>query len=207
MIWWVNIITCLIGVFGTLFGIWLKNYLESKKGNNKVDRQIQRDVVIYEILNNLRTKFNFSHVLLLLFHNGSKYFNGDPIQKASIVFETTAPGIERVTPSMQDVPLTTMTHALKPLSKDGWFLVNDIEAVEDPHYKNLMRSYRETKHYSFKIEDPDGWVGILTCDYTTDNDHPALTDACAEYIRVQSGRLTNLLKLTNKNYGASLLNG
>jgi hypothetical protein len=199
---WTEVLVALISSITTLAALFITNYLKhrnTKKDN--ITHRIQRDVVVYEILNNIKAKFKFSRVVIILFHNGSKYFSGEPIQKASVVFETVSPGIDPIGKSMQDIPVSTMTVALKAIANDGWFLVDDINSITDEHYKNLMRSYNETHHYSYKIEDVDGWIGILICDYTSDNPQPALSKECVEYIRVQAGRLATLLKLTNKIYG------
>ncbi|HNW88200.1 MAG TPA: hypothetical protein PKN48_00925 [Bacteroidales bacterium] len=199
---WTEVIVALISSITTLAALFITNYLKHKNAKKRsLNHRIQRDVVVYEILNSIKTKFKFSRVVIILFHNGSKYFSGEPIQKASVVFETVSPGIDPIGKSMQDIPVSTMTVALKAISSEGWFLIDDIEKIDDEHYKNLMKSYRETQHYSYKIEDVDGWIGILTCDYTVENSQPPLTRECAEYIRLQAGRLATLLKLTNKIYG------
>lgn len=199
---WTDVVVVLISSITTIAAIILGNYLKTRKQKKDiVTNCIQRDVVIYEILNDLREKFKFSRVIVALFHNGSKYYNGEAAQKFSVVYETVAPGIDPATKSMQNIPISIMTYGLKHVAKLGYFFTDDVNTIPDEHYKNLLKSYKETKHYSYKIEDEVGWTGILYCDYTEDNDHECLSDVCAEYIRVQAERLSTLLKLTNKLYG------
>lgn len=197
---WADIIVALISAAATLGGVWLSNIFKAKKhGSNILPKHIQRDTVIYEVISSLREKFHFSRVVVILFHNGSKYYHGEPMQKASVAFETLFPGVEPLAKSMQDVPVSTMTYSLKILSETGRFIVHDVSKLDNPNYRNLMLSYNETQHYAFKVEDENGWVGVLVCDYTN-NEHAPLNDQCAEYIKIQAGRLATLLKLSNKSY-------
>lgn len=151
-----------------------------------------------------------------MFHNGSKYFSGEAMQKSSVVFETMSPGIDSVSPSMRDIPVSTMTYLLLQLDKKGRFIAHDVEdpkVIGDNHYRDLLLSYKEKRHYAFKIEDDNGWIGVLTCAYVVsdadnnvseaDNNIPILSNACIEYIDVQCGRLATLLKLSNKKYAVS----
>jgi hypothetical protein len=204
-----NIVIAVLSSLTTLLTLFLTNYFKNKKSNinSLSEHRIQRDVVIYEIINSLKNKFKFSRVLIILFHNGSKYYNGESIQKASVVYETIEPGVTPTGTTMRDIPVTTMTSSLKELSKTGKYLVWNVDDISDEHYRNLMKSYKETKHFSFKLEDETGWIGVLTCDYTTDSLASATSatscfdSTCVDYIEVQAKRLSLLLKLTNKTYG------
>jgi len=201
---WVEITVALISAASTIGAILLTNYFKVKKNHDKekdIASRVRRDTVIYEILIDIRKKFNFGRVSISQFHNGTKYYTGESIQKASVSFETVAPGISTMSSSMQNVPLGTMTYSLSRLSKEGKFCVEDVDKCGDNHYANLMRAYDEKAHYAFKIEDPNGWVGVLVADFcTSQTDVKPLTDACCEWMSIQASRLSSILALSNKNY-------
>ncbi len=202
---WKEIIIALISASATLGAVWLTYFLNARAAKNKnnqdeMSNRIKRDFVVYKILNDIKKKFIFSRVIVIQFHNGSKYYTGEAIQKASVAFETLSPGVAPLSKNMQNIPLSTMTTSLRPISEDGIFKVDDIEELEEGHYKFLMEAYNEVGHFSFKIEDDTGWIGVLVCSYTKDNPRQHLTDACLEFLRVQAARVGGILRLTNKSY-------
>jgi len=191
---------------GTMGAVILSSYLKnqkSKKSDHDIVNRIARDTVIHEILASIRKKFNFSRVAIIQFHNGTKYYTGESIQKASVSFETVSPGVHPTSTSMQDVPLGTMTHSLKHIADAGLFCVDDVNECEDEHYANVMRAYNEISHYAFKIEDDSGWIGVLMADRCEDKaDEPALTPACCEWMKIQASRLSVLLAVSDRSYPA-----
>jgi hypothetical protein len=201
---WVEITVALISAATTLGAVLLSSYLKNKITHNRernVKTRIRRDTEVYQILNDIRKKFNFSRVSIIQFHNGTKYYTGESIQKASVSFETVSPGVKPMANSMQDVPLGTMTYSLYKLAMDGKLCIPDVNNCEDERYANLMRAYDEISHYSFKIEDDSGWIGVLSADHTMTQ--PDLSEACCEWMKIQASRLSILLSLHNRSHATN----
>ena len=197
---WIELIVALITSLTTLGAVWLAYYLKNRK-HVSVEDTVRRDTVIYQILSDIRRRFNFGRVGISLFHNGSNYYTGAPMQKASISFETLAPGITPIGPSMKDIPIGNMSFSMSQIADNGSFCVDNIEECEDEHYRNLMAAYDEVSHYAFKISDNGNWVGVLIADYceSQEGTEPISAASC-EYLSVQASRLATLLSLSNKGY-------
>ena len=194
---WVEILVSVISASATLLAVVLKNYYTKSKSHN-IEKRIKRDVVLYKILTDIRKKFNFSRVAVAQFHNGNKYYTGEPIQKFSISFETSSPGIPQLSSSMKDIPLGTITYVLSNVSANGFFCVENLSKCGNDNFANLMRAYDEQAYYVFKIEDDSGWVGMLIADYCKVSE--PLTPVSCEWLRVQASRIATLLTLSNQTY-------
>jgi len=192
-----DILVALIASATTLLGIYLRNLLEKKKvKQTRVTVAVGRDLLVYELLNDLRDKFCFSRVIVMLFHNGSKYYNGEDIQKESAAYETVTPGVPVMARGLLDVPISADNYLLSKLHESGVFRMDSIEDISDEAYRDLIQSYKITGMYSFKLVDKIGWFGFLMCSYNNflgEKMHPILTDACIANCQLQAKRLSSML--------------
>ena len=197
---WIELLVALITSLTTLGAVWLAYYLKNRN-HVTIEQCVRRDTVIYQILSDIRRKFNFGRVGIMLFHNGSNYYTGEPMQKATATFETVSPGIDPIGPTMRDVPLSTMSYSLSKIMDEGALCIADVDQCDNDHYADLMRAYDEKSHYAFKISNNNDWVGVLIADHcTSQGEVLPLTTAHCEYMSVQAARLSTLLSLSNRSY-------
>lgn len=163
------IITAVIGSATALGVVWYKNYLSKKSEGEscKIHKQICNDQELLNNLEEIREDFKADRLTVLQFHNGGNYYTGKSIQKMSMSYEVSAPGIQRIQDSCQNMPISLCNASLLPLF-DNWCIeypdVNKDFPASICKIHQVEAGNKSTYHWGLFDLDKN-CIGLMTLDY------------------------------------------
>ena len=96
----------------------------------------------------------FMTIYIIQFHNGGVFYTSSPMQKASVTYERSSDGLERISDHIQNVFVSHYTWFIKQTIAGELFYI-DCEQVEDVATKALMRKFGVQATASVPIYDID----------------------------------------------------
>lgn len=141
-----NIVVTIISTFGSIvialitagfFKEWWDKRKETKS-RKKLIKQIEKDELIHFTLKEIKNQYHADRVSLIQFHNGGTFYTNSPMQKASMTFERSNDGLERMAPHLQNFFVSHYTAFIKS-SIDGNMFFVDLNDMDDVATKALFR--------------------------------------------------------------------
>lgn len=153
---------------------------------------INNSEVVNNYLNNLASDFEFDRAWISMFHNGGHFYpTGKSIQKFSIFYEVTKPGIARVQHQFTNTPVGLMVSAIAEVSKTGRLMV-DIEDFEMYGLEAAMVSTGTKSTFLFALKNLEGrFFGIVGFDMVTES--RKLTPPELEMLQAQINTLSGYI--------------
>lgn len=130
------LIAFITGVLGPILLQYVKSNIEKRK--EKPDPLIQDiafDNIIDEQIESLRDELDSDRIWINQFHNGGHFnYSGKSMNKFTMFYETTAPGISSVLNQFQNVPNSLFAKSLAELLKSGELAIKDFNNSEECHH-------------------------------------------------------------------------
>ena len=147
---------------------FFKRFSDRNKENNskkKLVKQIEKDELIHFTLREMRRKYHTDRIYIIQFHNGGVFYTSSPMQKASVTYERSSDGLERISDHIQNVFVSHYTWFIKQTIAGELFYI-DCEQVEDVATKALMRKFGVQATASVPIYDiDDHLISVLVLDW------------------------------------------
>ena len=147
---------------------FFKRYFDRNKENSskkKLVKQIEKDELIHFTLREMRRKYHTDRIYIIQFHNGGVFYTSSPMQKASVTYERSSDGLERISDHIQNVFVSHYTWFIKQTIAGELFYI-DCEQVEDVATKALMRKFGVQATASVPIYDiDDHLISVLVLDW------------------------------------------
>lgn len=147
---------------------FFKRYSDKKNENSsrkKLVKQIEKDELIHFTLREMKRKYHTDRIYIIQFHNGGVFYTSSPMQKASITYERTSDGLERISDTLQNVFVSHYTWFIKQTIAGELFYI-DCEVVEDVATKALMRKFGVQSTAAVPIYDiDDHLISVLVLDW------------------------------------------
>ena len=147
---------------------FFKRFFEKNKENSSKKRlvkQIEKDELIHFTLREMRRKYHTDRIYIIQFHNGGVFYTSSPMQKASVTYERSSDGLERISDHIQNVFVSHYTWFIKQTIAGELFYI-DCEQVEDVATKALMRKFGVQATASVPIYDiDDHLISVLVLDW------------------------------------------
>jgi len=164
-----TIITSITSIVVALIAAgFFKRFWDKKSetsSRNKLVKQIEKDELVHFTLREMRRKYHSDRIFIIQFHNGGIFYTNSPMQKASVTFERTSDGLERISDHIQNVFVSHYTWFIKQTLAGDLFYV-DCESVEDVATKALMRKFGTQATASVPIYDiQDHLISVLVLDW------------------------------------------
>lgn len=149
---------------------WLIRKIFQKKEPHSLNDTIKDDIVIYDFLADLLFEYNAIRSYVIQFHNGAKYYSGQPIQRLTVSHEKVRPGIKKIMPDHDGILVSMEIHdVVREMRKynDGFYYCPNREHIMEskPELYTWMRDngvmcllYIELK--DTKTNDPIGILGM-----------------------------------------------
>lgn len=123
-----------LGVF-TVIAHQVKAWCERRRSRNAVHKAVSTNVLVQEILSELRREFDCDRVTISQFHNGDYFASGTSVQKVTLTHYTVRPGVTHPADpdSARDLrftPASFMPHLLDELFKVGYRLCLDFDSED-----------------------------------------------------------------------------
>lgn len=160
--------------------------------SDPLEDAINNSEVVNNYLNNLASDFEFDRAWISMFHNGGHFYpTGKSIQKFSIFYEVTKPGVSMVQHQFVNTPVGLMAAAIAEVYKNGRLMV-DIEDMEMYGLEPAMVSTGTMSTFLFALKNLEGkFFGIVGFDMVKDS--RKLTNAELELLQAQINTLSGYI--------------
>tara|TARA_Y100000310_G_C20526122_1_gene736125 strand:- start:444 stop:1040 length:597 start_codon:yes stop_codon:yes gene_type:complete len=158
------VLAAVISAVTTLGAVWFRHYLYEKKQDISPHNRSNEN--IYLILQKLIEDFGADRAYIYEFHNGERFFSGQPQKKFSCTYEWTGEGISAESNRSQNYRVTNFHQYIKTLLSDGKFFRNDAEGIRDFSFRALLQDKGVKSLYNIPIRSITGKnIGFVGIDY------------------------------------------
>lgn len=131
---------------------------------DEVTKAIKYEDLIAHKLDKIKDTFHVDRVWLLEFHNGTHKFSGKSLQKFSVTYEVSNPGIAREGQTTQNIPTSLFSKFFKTLSEKDHFIVSDVEKVNvnNSSLQSFFESRGTKSFFAIGIRNIENFlIGVL----------------------------------------------
>lgn len=122
----------LVAVISTLLGPSIVEYVKirmsSKAPADPIKNELEYSCVINDELESIRETLEADRCWISMFHNGGHYLHGNKsMQKFSIMFETTAPGVAGVGMIFKNIPVSLFSKSVEEIIRNKHIYIKDYQ--------------------------------------------------------------------------------
>ena len=193
------LVALITAVFGPIAVEWAKNYFKKTENQqNPVDEAIEINALVDEQLDVIMDELQVDRVWVAQFHNGGHFYpTGKSIQKFSVFYEKTGPGVQSIQHTFQNVPVSLFPKAMSELYKAGEVSIPSYEG-EDYDLAGVSAPYGTKSFYMIALDDlHDRFIGVVALAFDQER---KLSKEDWIFIRQKAGVIGTLLDeyLNNK---------
>jgi hypothetical protein len=194
----VAVITALVGPVGLEY---VKAKLSKSTSKDIVKDDIERNLVIFDEISEIRETLNADRIWISQFHNGGHFLHTNKsIQKFSITYEDVKPGIGSIIHLFTDIPLSLYSRAMNHIMENGYLWVPDFkdETVATYGLKSAAEATGTNATYAIGLFDivTDKCIGTMGIDYRTKK---KLTQVQKDFLIERGSRLAGYLSIYLKS--------
>lgn len=158
------VFAAVISAITTLAAVWLRHYLYEKKQDVSSNNRSHEN--IYANLQKIVDEFGADRAYIYEFHNGERFFSGQPQKKFSCTYEWTGEGISAESNRSQNYRVTNFHRYINTLISDGKFFRTNVESIRDFSFRALLQDKGVKSLYNVPICSMNGrHIGFLGIDY------------------------------------------
>ena len=188
----------IIAVITTLIGPVIVEYVKSKLASTPVDpikKELEYSCIINEELESIRDEMDADRCWITMFHNGGHYLHGNKsVQKFSVMFETSAPGVAGVGMIFNNIPVSLFSKSVDEMIRSKHIYISDYSdsTVATFGLKEAATASGTRSSYSIGLFDiiTDQCIGTIGIDYL---DKTKLTSAQLIILNEKSQRVAGFL--------------
>jgi len=167
------------------------------KENDIVKKDIDKNIVIIEDLTSIREELDADRIWITQFHNGGHFLHSNKsIQKFSITYEDTKPGVSSAIYLFKDIPLSLYCKAMTELVNKGHIFIPNFldETIATFGLKPAADATGTMGSYIVTLYDiaTNKCIGTLGIDY---RDPKELTDTEKIFLIDRANRLAGYLSV------------
>lgn len=171
-------ITILVALFTALGAPIIVEYIKvkffTKNADDPLISELEYSTIISDELSDIRETLDSDRCWIVMFHNGGHFLHTNrSMQKFSIMFESTTPGISNVSNFLTNVPVSLYTKSTQEHIKNGRIYITDFDnpSVSTYGLKNIADATGTKSSYSIALFDiaTKQCIGLLGVDYTNVN--------------------------------------
>lgn len=187
----------LSGVVGPVLYLIIEKYYSDKRKSKKdpIRESLKETQEITTILEQIQEEFNADRVWVSQFHNGGNFYpTGKSIQKFSIFYEITKPGISAVAHIFSNIPCSLYPKAFDHMLREKSIFIPDYTdpTVATVGLKSSGEAAGNKSSYMLPIFCVEGkYIGTLGMDYVTKKKR--LTKDEWEHFQILNGKLSGYL--------------
>jgi hypothetical protein len=194
----VAVITALIGPAGLEY---VKVKLSKPISKDIVRDDIERNLVIFDEISEIREVLDGDRIWVSQFHNGGHFLHTNKsIQKFSITYEDVKPGIGSIINLFTDIPLSLYSRAMNHIIENRYLWIPDFkdETVATCGLKSAAEATGTNATYSIGLFDivTDKCIGTMGIDYRTKK---KLTQTQKDFLIERGSRLAGYLSIYLKS--------
>jgi hypothetical protein len=194
----VAVITALVGPAGLEY---VKAKLSKPTSKDIVRDDIERNLVIFDEISEIRETLSADRIWVSQFHNGGHFLHTNKsIQKFSITYEDVKPGIGSIIHLFTDIPLSLYSRAMNHIMENRYLWVPDFkdETVATYGLKSAAEATGTNATYAVGLFDivTDKCIGTMGIDYRTKK---KLTQTQKDFLIERGSRLAGYLSIYLKS--------
>jgi len=194
----VAVITALVGPVGLEY---VKAKLSKSTSKDIVKDDIERNLVIFDEISEIRETLNADRIWISQFHNGGHFLHTNKsIQKFSITYEDVKPGIGSIIHLFTDIPLSLYSRAMNHIMENRYLWIPDFkdETVATCGLKSAAEATGTNATYAIGLFDivTDKCIGTMGIDYRTKK---KLTQVQKDFLIERGSRLAGYLSIYLKS--------
>jgi len=113
-------------IIGPIIFEHIKRKLFKDNENDIVKKDIDKNIIIIDDLSSIREELDGDRIWITQFHNGGHFLHSNKsIQKFSITYEDTKPGVSSAIYLFKDIPLSLYCKAMTELVNSGHIFIPD----------------------------------------------------------------------------------
>ena len=192
------IITGLIGPAGLEY---IKAKLSKPVSKDIVKDDIERNLVIFDEISEIRNMLDADRIWISQFHNGGHFLHTNKsIQKFSITYEDVKPGVSSVIHLFTDIPLSLYSRAMNHIMENKYLWIPDFkdETIATCGLKSAADATGTNATYAVGLFDiaTDRCIGTMGIDYRTKK---RLTQLQKDFLIDRGNRLAGYLSVYLKS--------
>jgi len=163
----------IIAVITALVGPAVLEYLKLKmsaKSHDPVKKELEYSCIINEELEDIREELKADRCWVTLYHNGGHFLhNKRSMQKFSVMFEASAPGVSGVGMIFSNIPVSLFSKATEEIVRNKHIYIKDYDDPTIPTFglKSGAEASGTKSSYSVGLFDiiTDETIGTIGIDY------------------------------------------
>lgn len=163
----------IIAVITTIFGPVIVEYFKAKLSSKPVDpvkKELEYSCIINEELEDIREILKADRCWVTMYHNGGHFLHGKKsMQKFSVMFEASAPGVSGVGMIFNNIPVSLFSKATEEIIRNKHIYIKDYEdpTVATFGLKSGAEATGTKSSYSVGLFDiiSDESIGTIGIDY------------------------------------------
>ena len=194
----VAVITALVGPAGLEY---VKVKLSKPISKDIVRDDIERNLVIFDEISEIRDMLDADRIWICQFHNGGHFLHTNKsIQKFSITYEDTKPGIGSVIHLFTDIPLSLYSRSMNHIMENKHLWIPDFkdEEIATCGLKSAAEATGTNATYAVGLFDivTDKCIGTMGVDY---REKKRLTQTQKDFLVERGSRLAGYLSVYLKS--------
>jgi len=184
-------------IIGPIVFEHIKRKLFKDNGNDIVKKDIYKNIVIVDDLGLIREELDGDRIWITQFHNGGHFLHTNKsIQKFSITYEDTKPGVSSVIYLFKDIPLSLYCKAMTELVTNNHIFITNFydETIDTFGLKQAAEATGTMSSYIIALYDvaTNKCIGALGIDYRNPKE---LTDVEKIFLIDRANRLAGYLSV------------
>ena len=194
----VAIITALVGPAGLEY---VKVKLSKPESKDIVRDDIERNLVIFDEISEIREELDGDRIWISQFHNGGHFLHTNKsIQKFSITYEDVKPGIGSIIHLFTDIPLSLYSRSMNHIMENKHLWISDFkdDTISTCGLKSAAEATGTNASYVVGLFDivTDKCIGTMGVDY---RDKKKLTQTEKDFLIERGSRLAGYLSVYLKS--------
>ena len=160
------LVVVISAVIGPLLVTRYRHYLNNKKVDPIKDA-IEVNNLVEEQLDGIKDELDADRVWISQFHNGGNFYpTGKSIQKFSIFHEICTPGINHISETFKNIPVSLFSKSISHLYSDGEILIPNYSKEDKYGLSTFADGTNAKSSYLFALNSiNDEFIGTLGIEY------------------------------------------
>ncbi len=161
------LVVVISAVIGPLLVTRYRHYLNSKSKIDPIKSVIDYNNLVDDQLEQLKEELDADRIWISQFHNGGNFYpTGKSIQKFSIFHEICTPGVNHISETFKNIPVSLFSKSISHLYSDGEILVPNYSKEDNFGLKTFADGTNAKSSYLFALNSiNDEFIGTLGIEY------------------------------------------
>lgn len=161
------LVVIISAVVGPLLVTRYRHYLNNRTKVDPIKSALQTNMLVDDQLEQIKDELDACRVWISQFHNGGNFYpTGKSIQKFSIFHEMYTPGVNPISDTFKNIPVSLFSKPISHLYSDGEILISNYKKGNHFGLKTFAEGTGAKSSYLFALNSiNDEFIGTLGIEY------------------------------------------